>query len=153
PVRARTWMVDTGPDAGEQEGVIPSYLSFTGSKEGGVMKNDAFDRRSFLKGAVAGSAAAVAGALPQPAEAQQRPAAPASASPAYPYLNLEEPASMETLVAHRVRADESSPKGTDSGINVFIAGALARGGGKGDRLYMQGPWKRGVPNQGYQLPL
>ena len=25
--------------------------------------------------------------------------------------------------------------------------------GQGDRLYMQGPWKQGVPNQGYQLPL
>ena len=25
--------------------------------------------------------------------------------------------------------------------------------GKGDRLYTQGPWKKGVPNQGYQLPL
>src|SRR5206468_264530 len=25
--------------------------------------------------------------------------------------------------------------------------------GKGERLYMQGPWKLGVPSQGYQLPL
>ncbi len=30
------------------------------------MKKDVFDRRTFLKGAVAGSAAAVIGALPQP---------------------------------------------------------------------------------------
>jgi gluconate 2-dehydrogenase gamma chain len=52
-----------------------------------------------------------------------------------------------------VPADELSPKGTDIGINVFIDRALAGGWGKGDRLYMQGPWKPGTPNQGYQLPL
>jgi hypothetical protein len=37
-----------------------------------------------------------------------------------------------------------SPKGTDIGINVFIDRALAGGWGKGDRLYMQGPWKTGA---------
>ena len=117
------------------------------------MKNDSFDRRSFLKGAVAGSAAAVAGALPQSAEAQQRNAAAAPAAPAYAFLNLEEQAFIEAVVDHMVPADEHSPKGTDIGINIFIDRALAGGWGKGDRLYMQGPWKRGVPNQGYQLPL
>jgi len=117
------------------------------------MKNDAFDRRSFLKGAVVGSAAAVTGALPQSAEAQQRAPAPPAAAPAYSFLNLEEQAFIEAVVDHMVPADEHSPKGTDIGINVFIDRALASGWGKGDRLYMQGPWKRGVPNQGYQLPL
>jgi hypothetical protein len=39
------------------------------------MKNNAFDRRTFLKGAVAGSAAAVIATLPQPARAQGAPAA------------------------------------------------------------------------------
>src|SRR3984893_8220584 len=52
-----------------------------------------------------------------------------------------------------VPADELSPKGTDIGINIFIDRALAGGWGKGERLYMQGPWKQGVPSQGYQLPL
>ena len=41
------------------------------------MKKDVFDRRTFLKGAVAGSAAAVIGALPQPVPAQQDAPAPA----------------------------------------------------------------------------
>jgi gluconate 2-dehydrogenase gamma chain len=133
------------------------------------MKNDVFDRRTFLKGAVAGSAAAVIGALPQPAPAQQDapPAAqqnaPAPAqrsvpaepttSTAYSYLNLEEQAFVETLVDHMVPADLLSPKGTDLGINIYIDRALAGGWGKGERLYMQGPWKLGVPSQGYQLPL
>jgi gluconate 2-dehydrogenase gamma chain len=52
-----------------------------------------------------------------------------------------------------VPADEHSPKGTDLGLSIYIDRALAGGWGKGERLYMQGPWKPGVPSQGYQLPL
>jgi gluconate 2-dehydrogenase gamma chain len=122
------------------------------------MKNDTFNRRAFLKSAVAGGAAAVTVTLPQSADAQQKPAAsPASSAPpssaGYTFLNLEEAAFVEALVDHMIPADEHSPKGTDMGLNVYIDRALAGGWGKGDRLYMQGPWKPGVPSQGYQLPL
>jgi gluconate 2-dehydrogenase gamma chain len=133
------------------------------------MKNDVVDRRTFLKSAVAGSAAALTVTLPQPAPAQQstpaavqqsapspvQQAAPALSltSAAYSYLNLEEAAFVEALVDHMVPADALSPKGTDVGINIYIDRALAGGWGKGERLYMQGPWRQGVPSQGYQLPL
>jgi len=120
------------------------------------MKNHRFDRRTFLKSAVASGAAAVSVALPQSAEAQQKPAAPVASPPpsaAYAYLNLEEQAFIEAVVDHMVPADELSPKGTDIGINIYIDRALAGGWGKGERLYMQGPWKQGAPSQGYQLPL
>ena len=119
------------------------------------MKKDTFDRRTFLKSAVAGTAVAATGALPQVAEAQQGATTPAGANQAaaYSYLNLEEQAFIEAVVDHMVPADELSPKGTDIGINIFIDRALASGWGKGDRLYLQGPWKLGTPNQGYQLPL
>jgi len=121
------------------------------------MADEGLGRRDFLKGAVVGSAAAATVNLPQSAEAQQPAAAPASAadatSPGYSFLNLEEAAFVEALVDHMVPADELSPKGTDIGINIFIDRALASGWGKGERLYMQGPWKLGVPSQGYQLPL
>jgi gluconate 2-dehydrogenase gamma chain len=122
------------------------------------MKNDGFDRRAFLKGAVAGGAAAAAVSLPRPADAQQGAPAPASKglpAPAntYAYLNPDEAAFVEALVDHMVPADEYTPKGTDLGLNTYIDRALAGGWGKGDRLYMQGPWKPGVPSQGYQLPL
>src|SRR4030095_9648285 len=128
------------------------------------MKNDVFDRRTFLKGAVAGSAAAVIATLPQPAPAQQDAPAPAqqdaptpaqqgaparaqsTTSVAYAYLNLEEQAFVEALVDHMVPADALSPKGTDIGINIYIDRALAVSWGKGERLYMQGPWKPGVPS-------
>jgi gluconate 2-dehydrogenase gamma chain len=116
------------------------------------------DRRDFLKSAVVGGAAAAGTATiaaPEIAQAQQ-PAAAAPAAPqaaGYEFLNLNEAAFVEALVDHMVPADEFTPKGTDLGIAVYIDRALAGGWGKGDRLYMQGPWKRGAPSQGYQLPL
>jgi gluconate 2-dehydrogenase gamma chain len=120
--------------------------------------NQNLARRDFLKGAVVGGAAAATVSLPDSAQAQQPaaaavPAAAPPASPGYSFLNLEEAAFVEALVDHMVPADELSPKGTDIGINVFIDRALAGAWGNGDRLYMQGPWKKGVPSQGYQVPL
>jgi gluconate 2-dehydrogenase gamma chain len=121
-------------------------------------KAEGLGRRDFLKGAVVGGAAATVN-LPQNAAAQQpapasAPAAAVDASnPGYGFLNLEEAAFVEALVDHMVPADALTPKGTDIGINIYIDRALASGWGKGDRLYMQGPWKRGAPSQGYQLPL
>ena len=120
------------------------------------MKDDGINRRDFLKGAVAGGAVATTAAVglaPHGAAAQAQAAAAAPANPGYSYLNLEEAAFVEAMVDHMVPADQYSPKGTDLGINIFIDRALAGGWGKGDRLYMQGPWKVGHPNQGYQLPL
>jgi len=120
-------------------------------------KPQGFDRRDFLKGAVVGGAAAATGtvATATTAEAQAQPAtSPAQPEqPGYAFLNIEEAAFVEALVDHMVPADNLSPKGTDIGINIYIDRALAGGWGKGERLYMQGPWKRGTPNQGYQLPL
>ena len=118
------------------------------------MTDNGFGRRDFLKGAVVGGAAAAATATAIPA--QSAPAQPADAQPAaegYAFLNLDEAAFVEALVDHMVPADELTPKGTDIGINIFIDRALAGAWGKGERLYMQGPWKPGVPSQGYQLPL
>ncbi len=109
------------------------------------MSDQGFGRRDFLKGAVVGGAAAATGIQqPQNAQAQQ---------PGYAFLNIEEAAFVEALVDHMIPADNLTPKGTDLGIAVYIDRALAGGWGKGDRLYMQGPWKRGAPSQGYQLPL
>jgi gluconate 2-dehydrogenase gamma chain len=123
------------------------------------MTEQKLDRRDFIKGAVVGGAAAAGGsaaiATPEIAQAQQpapvTPAAPEAAG--YAFFNLDEAAFVETLVDHMIPADEISPKGTDLGVNVYIDRALAGAWGKGERLYMQGPWKLGSPSQGYQLPL
>jgi gluconate 2-dehydrogenase gamma chain len=118
------------------------------------MTDQGFGRRDFLKGAVVGGAAAAASATAIPA--QSAPAVQTDAQPpaeGYTFLNLDEAAFVEALVDHMVPADELTPKGTDLGINVYIDRALAGAWGKGERLYMQGPWKLGTPSQGYQLPL
>jgi gluconate 2-dehydrogenase gamma chain len=123
------------------------------------MKKSELDRRDFIKGAMVGGAAAAGAttaiATPDIAQAQQPAPATAAVPPAagYEFLNLDEAAFIEALVDHMVPADEISPKGTDLGVNIYIDRALAGGWGKGDRLYMQGPWKQGAPSQGYQLPL
>ena len=95
------------------------------------MKNDGFDRRAFLKGAVAGGAAAATVSLPRAAEAQQGAPAPGSqGSPApantYAYLNPDEAAFVEALVDHMVPADSLTPKGAvDVGVEAEL-GALGR---------------------------
>jgi gluconate 2-dehydrogenase gamma chain len=118
------------------------------------MTDQGFGRRDFLKKAVAGGAAAAATAttIPGPSAQAQQPAAEPAAE-GYEFLNLDEAAFVEALVDHMVPADELTPKGTDIGINIYIDRALGGAWGKGERLYMQGPWKVGVPSQGYQLPL
>ena len=113
------------------------------------MKDQGFGRRDFLKGAVVGGAAAATATpavLPQDAQAQQ--AAPQAPAAGYAFLNLDEAAFVEALVDHMVPADDLTPKGTDIGINIFIDRALAGAWGKGDRLYMQGPWKTGRAEPG-----
>jgi gluconate 2-dehydrogenase gamma chain len=123
------------------------------------MKRPELDRRDFIKGAVVGGAAAAGGATAVApidiAQAEPAPATPSAAPQAagYEFLNLDEAAFIEALVDHMIPADEISPKGTDLGVNIYIDRALAGSWGKGDRLYMQGPWKPGAPSQGYQLPL
>ena len=113
-------------------------------------------RRDFLSGVgLAGAAAALSPAPPAmaqtPVQAKEQPAAPQAAG--YTYFKPTEVQFIEALVDHMVPKDELTPSGTDIGIATYIDRALAGSWGKGDRLYMQGPWGKGTPNQGYQLPL
>ena len=120
------------------------------------MTNPGFGRRDFLKGAVVGGAAAATSVVNPPTAGSAEAAAANTAAPApqgYAFLNLDEAAFVEALVDHMVPADDLTASGTDLGIAIFIDRALGGAWGKGDRLYMQGPWKQGTPSQGYQLPL
>jgi gluconate 2-dehydrogenase gamma chain len=81
-------------------------------------------------------------------------AAPSAASfPAYVFFSPPEAAFIEAAVDCLIPADELSPGGTDCGVAVFIDRQLAGAWGAGERLYLQGPWPTGKPEQGYQLPL
>ncbi|HEY7297332.1 MAG TPA: gluconate 2-dehydrogenase subunit 3 family protein [Xanthobacteraceae bacterium] len=116
-------------------------------------------RRAFLTGAGIGAAAAASASVPaltvRTAEAQTPPPATEQLSePAgYTYLKPTEAVFVEALVDHMIPKDELTASGTEIGIATYIDRALAGSWGKGDRLYQQGPWQRGTPNQGYQLPL
>ena len=110
-------------------------------------------RREFLGGVAGASAAASALSPSTPAQAQKAPEPPAPQAAGYTYLKPHEAAFIEAVVDHMVPKDELTGSGTEIGIATYIDRALAGGWGKGDKLYMQGPWLPGTPNQGYQLPL
>jgi gluconate 2-dehydrogenase gamma chain len=106
--------------------------------------------------AAAGTAAATAAAQAQtPPTAAPLPAAtPQTASePGYQSLGPEEAAFVENLVNVMCPADHLTPNGVDCGLALFIDRQLAGGFGQGERLYMQGPWRKGKPQFGYQLPM
>jgi gluconate 2-dehydrogenase gamma chain len=111
--------------------------------------NDKIPRRSFLMGA----GTAVAASLTPPANAQT----PAAAAPAEPEplltLTPTEHAFVVAAADTLIPADELSPSGSDCGIAVFIDRQLAGAYGSGARLYREGPFQKGKPELGYQLPL
>ena len=118
-------------------------------------------RRAFLRkvGTVGATGVAamtpVAAADPQARPAPHSAAAGTSGSTTagYTVLSLPEAAFVEAAVDRLIPADDLTPSGTDCGVATFIDRQLAGAWGSGDRLYMQGPWAKGTPNQGYQFPM
>jgi gluconate 2-dehydrogenase gamma chain len=118
-------------------------------------QRESIPRRSFLVGA----GTAVAAGLASTAEAQNQPAAQTAntngAPDAEPLLTLTptEHAFMVAAADTIIPADELSPSGSDCGVAVFIDRQLAGAYGNGARLYRDGPFPKGKPELGYQLPL
>ena len=127
--------------------------------DAGRLRQHAPARRDVLKhiAAAAGTAPLAPALIATATPAAAQPAAPAPAAPApesgYQSLGPEEAAFVETLVNVMCPADRLTPNGVDCGLAVFIDRQLAGGFGQGERLYMQGPWRKGKPQLGYQLPL
>lgn len=99
-------------------------------------------RRMFLT--VTGSAALVP-ALPPLAEA-------APAHIPYRFFTPEEADFMEAAVQRLIPPDGLGPSAMEAGVVNFIDAQLAGAWGAGERLYRPGPWLKGLPTQGYQLP-
>ncbi|MGH6829372.1 MAG: gluconate 2-dehydrogenase subunit 3 family protein, partial [Rhizomicrobium sp.] len=59
-------------------------------------------------------------------------------------------ASIEAIVDRLIPPDHLSAGGKQAGCAVFIDRQLAGSFGKADRLYMEGPFAKGLPTQGYQ---
>ena len=115
-------------------------------------------RRKFLVGAGLAGTAAAAG-LAQSAPAQAQTAAPATAAQTAPQdeplliLNETEHAFVVAAIDTLIPADELSPSGSDCGCAVYIDRQLASAWGGGAKSYRAGPYIKGKPEQGYQLPL
>lgn len=128
--------------------------------------NTGFDRRDVLK-----RIAAVAGSAPLSSSAPAATAVTTAAAvtmqtgsvsaqaptpaepPGYLFLSPDEAGFVEAFVNVMCPADHLTPNGVDCGLATFIDRQLAGGYGQGENLYMQGPWKAGKPQFGYQLPL
>ena len=124
------------------------------------MADDTIARRKFLVGAgIAG--ASLAGTAVTPALAAEKATttpqagAAAVAPEAEPLLILNETehafviAAVDTIIP----ADELSPSGSDCGCATYIDRQLASAWGGGAKTYRAGPYFKGKPEQGYQLPL
>jgi gluconate 2-dehydrogenase gamma chain len=111
-------------------------------------------RRNFLLGA---GTAVAAGLAPSGAAQAQQPTAASSASPPeadqFVTLTAPEAAFIVAAVDTLIPADELSPSGSECGVAVFIDRQLGSAWGGGAKMYRGGPFHKGKPEQGYQLPL
>jgi gluconate 2-dehydrogenase gamma chain len=121
------------------------------------MADEIIPRRKFLLGAGLAGTAAAAGLGPAPAPAQQPKDSPAAAAPPEPdqfvTLTAHEAAFIVAAVDTLIPADELSPAGSECGVAVFIDRQLGSAWGGGAKMYRSGPYHKGKPEQGYQLPL
>jgi gluconate 2-dehydrogenase gamma chain len=126
------------------------------------MSDESIPRRKFLVGAgLAGTAVAsgLTPASPATPAAAETAANAAQAAPPAPdaepllALNETEHAFVVAAVDTFIPADELSPSGSDCGCAVYIDRQLASAWGGGAKMYRAGPYFKGKPEQGYQLPL
>ena len=122
------------------------------------MKN--LHRRSFLTaGAAVGASAVVNPADTAVARTFQGqvPWAPHQAdapeplqSPNYVFFTPAEAKFIEAASERLIPHDDIGPGANDAGVPLFIDHQLAGPFGRGVRWYMQGPWAKGEPTQGFQ---
>jgi gluconate 2-dehydrogenase gamma chain len=126
------------------------------------MSDETIPRRKFLVGAGLAGTVVASGLTPAnpvaPAAAQAAANAAPTPTPAPEAesllaLNETEHAFVVAAVDTLIPADELSPSGSDCGCAVYIDRQLASAWGGGAKLYRAGPYFKGKPEQGYQLPL
>ena len=131
------------------------------------MADDEVRRRDVLKGlgvtgAVTGLAATAAPVQEAEAQTAAQPQAHAHPHPepragqsadGYRFFTPAEAAIVVALVDTLIPKDEVGPGGVEAGVPIFIDRELAGAYGRGARMYLDGPFRQGTPQQGYQLPL
>ena len=110
-------------------------------------------RRDLLRTTVvAGSAAVVSWLEPRAAVAEPARRRVA-ASRNFSYFSAPEIVFIDAAIGRLIPADELGPGAKEAGVTFFIDQQLAGSFGRAETWYMQGPWKEGTPEQGYQLKL
>lgn len=127
----------------------------------GRASDPAIDRRGFMR--IVGVAGATAGTLPLGAASVEAQAPAPAAAPASPgaavhptwlFFNSDEAAFIIAAADTLIPSDAIGPGAVEAGVPTYIDRQLAGAYGKGDRLYLDGPFSDNpTPQQGYQLPL
>ncbi len=78
---------------------------------------------------------------------------PVAGGSGYVFFTEPEAAFVAAAAERLIPSDELGPGAVDAGALLFIDRQLAGDFGLGTRWYMQGPWPKGVPTQGYQTRL
>jgi len=109
------------------------------------------NRRQLLKLVGAAGAGTTLPLATSAAADDPTPATAAPRVPRYTFFNFEEVLFIEAAVDTLIPADEVGPGALELGVASFIDGQMSTGYGRGDRMYLQGPFIEGTPEQGYQL--
>ena len=88
-------------------------------------------------------------AMPTPAPA----GAARSALDGFVFFNPDEVSFVKAALDTLIPPDPTGPGGSEAGCATYMDRQLGGAFGRGARLYMQGPFAEGTPQQGYQLPL
>jgi gluconate 2-dehydrogenase gamma chain len=121
-------------------------------------------RRDVLKGlgvtgAVAGIVATTFPPEVQEAEAQTAQlhahavARDGQSADGFRFFTPQEAAIVVALVDTLIPKDDVGPGGVEVGVPIFLDRELAGAYGRGARMYLDGPFGQGTPQQGYQLSL
>lgn len=110
-------------------------------------------RRFFQLVGALGTAVAVPAVRAQPLPASGPDVAPEGAfGTVYRFFTIDE-AAFVTAAVDRLIPEDDWPSASQAGVVTYLDLQLAGAYGSGDRLYLNGPWQPGSPEQGYQLPL
>lgn len=118
-------------------------------------------RRSFVKIAgvtgagVAGAAASLSAHLVAETVNQAPASGAIAASPQIPYVFFtnSEAGFVEAAIDRLIPKDELGPGALDLNVAHYIDSQLDSSFGNGERMYLEGPFRQGTEQQGYQLPL
>jgi len=112
-------------------------------------------RRDMLRSGAAAGSAVIASwlATPHAQAATGSLLPPPVTSGQFSYFTEAEIVFLDAVVARLIPADELGPGAKEAKVPFFIDQQMAGAFGRGETWYMQGPWKQGTPQQGYQLKL